>query len=219
MDGLIPMVYRAVKKNLTRRRYERLSSSSRTTRESYDMEMNVDGQHRRRWCIGDNSSLSSRETKRRAVGAMEKGCSPPHEGHQLVRFKNHRLFSCITGFIKFSLRLTTCGIFSTTRANSSGSILRFKLKRILFFRHLGLYQAIYIWFNSLLEVVPDDISTLIQHPSHDFLADGNEVIYKRFDHGSNPHSQKISTIGTNVPRTRNQCLPKKQPMCSSFLRA
>lgn len=97
MDGLIPMVYRAVKKNLTRRRYERLSSSSRTTRESYDMEMNVDGQHRRRWCIGDNSSLSSRETKRRAVGAMEKGCSPPHEGHQLVRFKNHRLFSCITG--------------------------------------------------------------------------------------------------------------------------
>ncbi|KAG2295992.1 hypothetical protein Bca52824_042661 [Brassica carinata] len=86
MDGLIPMVYRAVKKNLTRRRYQRLSSTN-TTRESYDIEMNVDGHHRRRWCMGDNSSLSP----------TEKGGSPPPEGHQLVRFKSHRLFSCITG--------------------------------------------------------------------------------------------------------------------------
>ncbi|KAG2332156.1 hypothetical protein Bca4012_018268 [Brassica carinata] len=96
MDGLIPMVYRAVKKNLTRRRYQRLSSTN-TTRESYDIEMNVDGHHRRRWCMGDNSSLSRRETKRSGGGATEKGGSPPPEGHQLVRFKSHRLFSCITG--------------------------------------------------------------------------------------------------------------------------
>ncbi|KAF8086036.1 hypothetical protein N665_0636s0008 [Sinapis alba] len=96
MDGLIPMVYRAVKKNLTRRRYERLSSST-TTRESYDIEMNVDGHHRSRWSVGDISSLSSRETKRSGGRATEKGCSPPQEGHQLVRFKSHRLFSCITG--------------------------------------------------------------------------------------------------------------------------
>ncbi|ESQ39029.1 hypothetical protein EUTSA_v10001750mg [Eutrema salsugineum] len=92
MDGLIPMAFKAVKKNLTRRRYECLSSSA-STRESY--EINVDGHHRRRWSIGDFSSISSRETKRAGV-APEKGYSPPREG-QLVRYKSHRLFSCISG--------------------------------------------------------------------------------------------------------------------------
>ncbi|EOA28560.1 hypothetical protein CARUB_v10024778mg [Capsella rubella] len=99
MDGLIPMAYKAMKKNLTRRRYERLSSSTKT-RESYefvsDMEMNVDGHHRRRWSMGDFSSLSSWETKRNGGVAPEKGFTPPREG-QLVRFKSHRLFSCISG--------------------------------------------------------------------------------------------------------------------------
>ncbi|CAF2094157.1 hypothetical protein BRARA_E00396 [Brassica rapa] len=99
MDGLIPMAFRAVKKNLTRRRYECLSSSS-TTRDSYnfvsDTETNVEGHHRRRRSMGDFSSLSSRETKRSSGGAREKGCSPPREG-QLVRYKSHRLFSCISG--------------------------------------------------------------------------------------------------------------------------
>ncbi|KAJ0239831.1 hypothetical protein HA466_0225540 [Hirschfeldia incana] len=95
MDGLIPMVYRAVKKNLTRRRYERLSSTN-TTRESYDIEMNVDGHHRRRWSVGDISSISSRETKREGGATEKKSFSPSREG-QLVRFKSHRLFSCITG--------------------------------------------------------------------------------------------------------------------------
>ncbi|CAH8265885.1 unnamed protein product [Arabidopsis lyrata] len=100
MDGLIPMALKAVKKNLARRRYERLSSSA-TTRESYDfvsdIEMNVDGRHHRRgWSVGDFSSLSSRETKRNGGVAPEKGFTPPREG-QLVRFKSHRLFSCISG--------------------------------------------------------------------------------------------------------------------------
>ncbi|VVB03306.1 unnamed protein product [Arabis nemorensis] len=101
MDGLIPMAFRAMKKNLTRRRYESLSSSG-MARDSYDVvsdfEMNVDHRHhRRRWSIGDFSSLSSRETKRNGGGvAPEKGCTPPREG-QLVRFKSHRLFSCISG--------------------------------------------------------------------------------------------------------------------------
>ncbi|CAF1804214.1 hypothetical protein HID58_058324 [Brassica napus] len=99
MDGLIPMAFRAVKKNLTRRRYECLSSST-TTRDSYnfvsDTETSVEGHHRRRWSMGDFSSLSSRETKRSSGGARERSCSPPREG-QLVRYKSHRLFSCISG--------------------------------------------------------------------------------------------------------------------------
>ncbi|CAN8318335.1 unnamed protein product [Cochlearia groenlandica] len=108
MDGLIPMAFRAVKKNLTRRRYECLSSSSMTHHDSHHhhhddfansagIEMNVNGQHRRRWSVGDISSLSSRETKRHGGVATEKGCSSPQESHQLVRFKSHRLFSCISG--------------------------------------------------------------------------------------------------------------------------
>ncbi|KAJ0258486.1 hypothetical protein HA466_0072660 [Hirschfeldia incana] len=98
MDGLIPMAFRAVKKNLTRRRYECLSSSTATTRDqSHDFEeMNVNGHHRRRWSMGDFSSLSSSERKGSVGGATEKSCSPPREG-QLVRYKSHRLFSCISG--------------------------------------------------------------------------------------------------------------------------
>ncbi|WZZ40566.1 hypothetical protein YC2023_036825 [Brassica napus] len=94
MEGLIPAVYRAVKKNLTRRRYERISST--TTRESYHNEMNVDGHHRRRWSVGDNPSLLSWETKRDGGATEKKNCSPSREG-QFVRLKSHRLFSCITG--------------------------------------------------------------------------------------------------------------------------
>ncbi|KAF8101264.1 hypothetical protein N665_0208s0050 [Sinapis alba] len=104
MDGLIPMAFRAVKKNLTRRRYECLSSSSaNTTRDHHshdsNIEMNVDGghHHRRRWSMGDFSSLSRRETKRIGGGATEKSCSPPPREGQLVRYKSHRLFSCISG--------------------------------------------------------------------------------------------------------------------------
>ncbi|CAA7050546.1 unnamed protein product [Microthlaspi erraticum] len=98
MDGLIPMAFRAVKKNLTRRRYECLSSSA-TTRESYDfvsdnIATNVDGHHRRAWSLGDFSSLSTRETKR---NGPEKGCSPPREG-QLVNFILGRLTAiCVEG--------------------------------------------------------------------------------------------------------------------------
>ncbi|CAH8392107.1 unnamed protein product [Eruca vesicaria subsp. sativa] len=100
------MALRAMKKNLTRRRYECLSSSSSSStsrRDSYnfvsDTKPNVEGHHRRRWSMGDRdfSSLSSRETKGSGDGgAMEKSCSPPREG-QLVRYKSHRLFSCISG--------------------------------------------------------------------------------------------------------------------------
>ncbi|KAG2326197.1 hypothetical protein Bca52824_008925 [Brassica carinata] len=93
MDGLIPMAFRAVKKNLTRRRYECLSSSATTDR---DQSHDLDGHHRRRWSMGDFSSLSSRETKRSNRGAREKSCSPPRKG-QLVRYKSDRLFSCISG--------------------------------------------------------------------------------------------------------------------------
>ncbi|XP_010413624.1 PREDICTED: uncharacterized protein LOC104699926 [Camelina sativa] len=126
MDGLIPMAFKAMKKNMTRRRYECLSSSTGTTKDSYDdydhfpfaakpdhsvvsrpsssfdhIEMNNVGvqqsRHRRGWSVGDFSSMSCREGRRSgADGGGDIGCSPSRRG-QLVRNRSHRLFSCVSG--------------------------------------------------------------------------------------------------------------------------
>ncbi|KFK35199.1 hypothetical protein AALP_AA5G253300 [Arabis alpina] len=124
MDGLIPMAFKAMRRNRTRRRYECLSSSADTTKESYDtygffpfagkpdrsvvsrpsssfdhIEMNKYGgaQHRRGWSVGDFSSMSCREGTRSGGGhGGDIGFSPSRRG-QLVRNRSHRLFSCVSG--------------------------------------------------------------------------------------------------------------------------
>ncbi|EOA24954.1 hypothetical protein CARUB_v10018249mg [Capsella rubella] len=119
MDGLIPMAFKAMKKNRTRRRYECLSSSAGTTTYSYDhfpfaatsdvsppsssfdhIETNkvgVQQRHRRGWSVEDFSSISCREGRRSgADGSGDIGCSPSRRG-QLVRNRSHRLFSCVSG--------------------------------------------------------------------------------------------------------------------------
>ncbi|XP_010512281.1 PREDICTED: uncharacterized protein LOC104788247 [Camelina sativa] len=127
MDGLIPMAFKAMKKNMTRRRYECLSSSAGTTKgysyDDYDhfpfaakpdhsvvsqpsssfdhIEMkNVGVQqcHRRGWSVGDFSSMSCREG-RRSSGADGGGDigCSPSRRGQLVRNRSHRLFSCVSG--------------------------------------------------------------------------------------------------------------------------
>ncbi|KAL1196587.1 hypothetical protein V5N11_031051 [Cardamine amara subsp. amara] len=122
MDGLIPMAFKAMKKNRTRRRYECLSSSAGTTKESYDddffplaaksehsvmsqpstsfdhIEMNngsFQQRHRRGWSVGDLSSMSCREGRRSGPDG-DIGYSPSRRG-QLMRNTSHRLFSCVTG--------------------------------------------------------------------------------------------------------------------------
>ncbi|CAH8269217.1 unnamed protein product [Arabidopsis lyrata] len=124
MDGLIPMAFKAMRKNRTRRRYECLSSSAGTTKDSNDdydffpfaaksenavvsrpsssfvhMEMNnvgVQQRHRRGWSVGDFSSMSYREGRRSGADGGETGFSPSRRG-QLLRNRSHRLFSCVSG--------------------------------------------------------------------------------------------------------------------------
>ncbi|CAB75807.1 putative protein [Arabidopsis thaliana] len=117
------MAFKAMRKNRTRKRYECLSSSAGTTKDSYDdsdffpfaaksdhsvvsrpsssfdhIEMNnvdVQQRHHRGWSVGDFSSMSCREGKRSGVDGGDIGFSPSRRG-QLVRNRSHRLFSCVS---------------------------------------------------------------------------------------------------------------------------
>lgn len=128
------MAFKAMRKNRTRKRYECLSSSAGTTKDSYDdsdffpfaaksdhsvvsrpsssfdhIEMNnvdVQQRHHRGWSVGDFSSMSCREGKRSGVDGGDIGFSPSRRG-QLVRNRSHRLFSCVSGewFVHISNKL------------------------------------------------------------------------------------------------------------------
>ncbi|CAL9245717.1 unnamed protein product [Arabidopsis halleri] len=117
------MAFKAMRKNRTRRRYECLSSSAGTTKDSNDdydffpfaakpdhsvvsrpsssfdhIEMNnvgVQQRHRRGWSVGDFSSMSCREGRRSGADGGDTGFSPSRRG-QLVRNRSHRLFSCVS---------------------------------------------------------------------------------------------------------------------------
>ena len=111
MEGLLPLVFKAIKKNRTRRQYECLSSGNALSynismAEIYTQSHNQTHQrvdhdhvhaegigHRRHKSIGDfgNGFFESPQRIRTGVAA---GSSPPK---QLVRFRSQRMFSCITG--------------------------------------------------------------------------------------------------------------------------
>ncbi|CAN6898921.1 unnamed protein product [Brassica oleracea] len=124
MDGLIPMAFKAMMKKRNRRRYECLSTSGGTTKESYvdedffpydeksnhsvasrpsssldHVEMNnvaAQDRHRRGLSVGDFSSMSYHEGRRSRGEGGDIGVSPSRRG-QLVRNRSHRLFSCVSG--------------------------------------------------------------------------------------------------------------------------
>lgn len=106
MEGLIPMVYKAIKKNKTRRQYECLSSGaarSYNTAEFFindkrnDMFMTPSSDniadrkpsHRRYKSVEDFSGHFSTVDRRKSVGEPQQ--------KQLVRFRSQRLFSCVSG--------------------------------------------------------------------------------------------------------------------------
>ncbi|KAK2641624.1 hypothetical protein Ddye_023387 [Dipteronia dyeriana] len=103
MEGLIPMVFKAIKKNKTRRQYECLSSGASqsyniadfyvntTTRHSADkVEERYATPHRRHKSVGDFYVGYSSSANGGGVG------SPPVP-QKLVRFRSQRMFSCVTG--------------------------------------------------------------------------------------------------------------------------
>ncbi|KAL9237550.1 hypothetical protein vseg_012084 [Gypsophila vaccaria] len=118
MEGLIPMVYKAIKRNNVRRQYRCLSTG--VSSQTYDQLLydhvadesrHVDrsrggldegqkGGHRRFGSMGDyemksgyNFNYDDNNNNSNGVGRFPNS-SPPR---QLRRYTSHRLFSCITG--------------------------------------------------------------------------------------------------------------------------
>ncbi|CAI9108244.1 OLC1v1007805C1 [Oldenlandia corymbosa var. corymbosa] len=126
MEGLIPMVFKTIKRSRTRRHYEYLSPSAaeehateaqgyniadfytngeyviRDGQDGYAEVGKVKGQHRRH----KSFQQDDHHTRRAAFGFSPNvyhhnaiALSPHHQrpAKKLVRFRSHRLFSCVTG--------------------------------------------------------------------------------------------------------------------------
>ncbi|GKV06175.1 hypothetical protein SLEP1_g18093 [Rubroshorea leprosula] len=110
MEGLIPMVYKAIKRNRTHRRYQCLSTGAAqsyniadfymdgqshvhltsSTEKAGSFQPESDSHHRRYKSMGDFSvGFPSMDHSRTDAS--------PKASKQLVRFGSHRMFSCVTG--------------------------------------------------------------------------------------------------------------------------
>ncbi|KAL3642155.1 hypothetical protein CASFOL_012970 [Castilleja foliolosa] len=112
MDGLIPMVYKSLKRSKTRRHYQSLSPSSAAsithtynisdfyTKNETHLRREFDDQY-----VNKESTLSGAHHRRynsaHVVDGrgfdLEKVDYAAAKPKQLVRFRSHRLFSCVTG--------------------------------------------------------------------------------------------------------------------------
>lgn len=119
MEGLIPMVYNIIKKNRTRRQYESLSSSSSMSGnalESYDdisnfypnascyncMSTPTRGEDiitlKDQLCADQSNIIGDHHHRRhKSVGAGGSLLESSIKSKQLLRFRSHKMFSCITG--------------------------------------------------------------------------------------------------------------------------
>ncbi|PIN05111.1 hypothetical protein CDL12_22349 [Handroanthus impetiginosus] len=105
MEGLIPMVYRSLKKKKTRRQYQCLSSGAALTYDIQDEDEDhshhhyyfgrkhreadrVGGAHHRRY---NSDHVMS------AFSLASEDDIHAYKPKQLVRFRSHRMFSCLTG--------------------------------------------------------------------------------------------------------------------------
>ncbi|OIT01950.1 PREDICTED: uncharacterized protein LOC109227747 [Nicotiana attenuata] len=96
MEGLIPLVYKSIKRNKTLRKYESLSSAGANSYNIEDFYPNesylvaADG--------GGAENYRHRRTQSFHVkydGGLNSVSTPKDK--QLVRFTSHRMFSCVTG--------------------------------------------------------------------------------------------------------------------------
>ena len=114
MEGLIPMVYKAIKKTSFRRQYSHLSSEAAQTYNIADFYA-IDQSHVYKLSssstekigglhIESNGHRRHKSAGHFAVGfspaedtRMEYARPPPSPNKQLVRFRSHRIFSCVSG--------------------------------------------------------------------------------------------------------------------------
>ncbi|XP_057546841.1 uncharacterized protein LOC130825568 [Amaranthus tricolor] len=122
MEGLIPMVFRAIKKNKIRRQYRCLSMGNSQTYNLVDFYDDHDHNQNHRFYSTEmqprGGSKESRNGHRRFASTGEFGInggynfnydhdhhdggfgrfnSPPNNKQIIKRYGSHRLFSCITG--------------------------------------------------------------------------------------------------------------------------
>ncbi|AES72978.1 uncharacterized protein [Medicago truncatula] len=98
MEGLLPLVYKAIKKNRTRRQYEVISLGGSynismaeihpQTQQPASDDYNIG--HRRHKSVGDSFGNGFQFHDQTTTGSV----SP---SKKLVRFSSHRMFSCIKG--------------------------------------------------------------------------------------------------------------------------
>ncbi|KAL1347050.1 hypothetical protein HN51_020572 [Arachis hypogaea] len=102
MEGLVPLVLRAIKKNRNRRQYECLDSSSL----SYNITMAEIYHHHHHHAQSHVDHHHHHHRRHKSVEDFGNGVvasssisSPPPipKQQQLMRFRSQRMFSCITG--------------------------------------------------------------------------------------------------------------------------
>ncbi|RYR19135.1 hypothetical protein Ahy_B03g063842 [Arachis hypogaea] len=116
MEGLLPMMYRAIKKHTTRRQYQCLSPSARALLDYDFININMprqetsihnnnavlvdDDHHRQRARAENYGSHHHRRYNSTGENFYDRSYStrgPAADSKQLVRFRSHRkLFSCVT---------------------------------------------------------------------------------------------------------------------------
>jgi hypothetical protein len=106
MEGLLPLVFKAIKKNKTKRHYECISLGGNCNISMAEIQpiqhknqissasdnFNSNG-HRRYKSIGDSNFGNDLQFPQNTTGSVS-----PSSSKQLVRFRSHRMFSsCING--------------------------------------------------------------------------------------------------------------------------
>lgn len=101
MEGLIPMVYKSLKQNKTRSRYERLSPGAAQAEDLYVRGEDDNGRFaRNRYSMPESGGVSGGARHRRYNSDKLRGFGSEHDRYrakQLVRFRSNRMLSCLTG--------------------------------------------------------------------------------------------------------------------------
>ncbi|CAA0813511.1 Unknown protein [Striga hermonthica] len=100
MEGLIPMAYKSLKKNQERRSYECISSEPAQTYKTEDFyTKDVDEEYDHHLKPKTDSTTGSHRSSRKFVGRLGSFSEEDEvfKPKQLVRFKSHKMFSCLNG--------------------------------------------------------------------------------------------------------------------------
>nr|GLL47862.1 uncharacterized protein LOC109169843 [Ipomoea trifida] len=97
MEGLIPLVFRTIKRTRTRRQYQCLSSAAAADGGAF----NIQDFYPNGYYGGGGNMIAQNDYDYNEYSggfSPERGAAAASKSSkQLVRFKSHRMFSCVTG--------------------------------------------------------------------------------------------------------------------------